>query len=169
LADLGDVVEQVVLLAGDTESDLASLERDAEGRYDVVPRWTFPMHAVDTSTSFEAYLDTRRGKVRSELKRKNRRFSKELGDDELVALGPGDAASAVEAIREIERASWKDQTDTAIVSSEVELRFYEAVLALDEGGAEARTYLLLGEGRPRAFVLGVVYGDCYHALKTSYC
>lgn len=163
-ADIGELV----LFGRDDPAVSQSIERDAEGLYELIPRWTSPMHAVDCAQPFEAYLGTRRGKVRAELKRKDRRFAKDLAGDALIRLGPGDAAQALEAVRAIDAASWKDEAETAIVSNDRELAFYGRVLALDADGARGETFLLVGDGRPRAFVLGVTHDGVFHALKTSY-
>jgi hypothetical protein len=169
LEHLHSDIGELVLLGRDDPAVAAEIERDAEGLYDLIPRWTYPMHAVSCAEGFEAYLGSRRSKVRAELKRKDRRFAKELGDDGLVVLGPDQADRAMDAIRTIDAASWKEEAETAIVSNETELRFYERIVALDEEGARGQTYLLQGGGRPRAFVLGVAHDGVYHALKTSYC
>lgn len=130
---------------------------------------SFPLHAIDTSSSFDDYLRALGKKVRRELRRKARRMEREVPGVKLVPLaGPAKAAAAHAAISAVERDSWKAAEGTAIVSDEREHRFYRSVLDIAEPAWGARTFVLVDGNEPVAHVTGVVRGGIYYALKTSY-
>lgn len=115
------------------------------------------------------YLGTRPSDVRSELHRKRRKIENALPGVRLSAYdGSSDVEEVFLKIADIERDSWKLNARTAIICSPDETGFYKGVLSFNEVNSRGRAFFLEHEGTPLAFVIGVVHGQRFYALKTSY-
>src|SRR5262245_13518491 len=116
-------------------------------------------------SSLERYLESRPKKVRSEMRRKLRRFDRELPGCSLSALS---CSSAWEHVEAVESRSWKRDSGTAIVCSRAERRFYRGLFELHDAPFETRLYALVRQGEALAYVLAVLHRGQLFALKTSY-
>jgi CelD/BcsL family acetyltransferase involved in cellulose biosynthesis len=164
----GEGVRRVALHGPRGESRRSALASAVGRRYVLVEKNPWPMHRIELPPRFESYLEGRDAKVRSELRRKRRRFESRLCGAGLEEARRGEHARALGWLEVIERDSWKFEEGTSIASSATEERFYRGVLELPSDAGEPRTFALVRHGEPIAFLLGFVHARTYFALKTSY-
>lgn len=117
---------------------------------------------------FDEYLRARSGKFRNHL----RRMEKKLNARGRVRFWkletPGGFHEAYDALLSVELASWKHEHGTAISVIDHQRRFYRE---LAKGALMAdRLHLTVLEldGKPVAYNLGIVSGQRYFYLKTSF-
>jgi CelD/BcsL family acetyltransferase involved in cellulose biosynthesis len=147
----------------------AQLERELGPlRFVLVDQGEQVSRLIATDAPFERWLESRESKVRHELRRKLRGFSRAEPEAELVEIDVADADAAIALVRRIEEDSWKQAAHTAIISDEHELAFYRSTLALADARTRGRMWMLGTWANPIAYVLGVQHDDSFYALKTSY-
>ncbi len=162
LARRGDVDELVLHSLPATPATRRALSSAAAGRFAVLARDPEAAHQVDLTLRFSAWLDSRPKKVRTELRRKSLKLSRELPG---AALRQVDGrAAGLAAIAQVEREGWKDHAGTAIISTDAERGFYGDLLDLPE----RRLYLLDSAAGPLAYALCLAHRGRLYALKTSY-
>lgn len=118
--------------------------------------------------NWEAYLKTKSRHFQKELRRKRKKLE-EAGNLQIKKILRADEfQKAMPDILAIERSSWKEKAGTSFASRPKTLNFYsELGLRLADRGC-LELYLLYLNSRPVAHVFGLVYGNEYCALKTSY-
>jgi CelD/BcsL family acetyltransferase involved in cellulose biosynthesis len=147
----------------------AELQRAEAGRWVHVTRFTSHEHAVDVSGTFEQYLATRDKKVRQELKRKKKKLEREKPGTTLQRKdAPADTDAVFAAIDAVEADCWKSAESGRIASRPVVLRHYREAFRRWAARGAARAYFLGPPESAAAFVLGIVEGGVFYALKTSY-
>lgn len=117
--------------------------------------------------TWDAYLRSRSGHFRTELRRKTRKLEGSGKVEHRLVQAPTDCPSAIESLAEIERRSWKDQTNRSFSKPEYENFHTDLAHALARRGW-LRLHLLYLDGRPLAHVYGVVFKGQFFALRTSY-
>ncbi len=153
----------------DEDGFRTGLHAALEGSYLSVARQPGCTRAIAVDQPFEAYLASRPGKVRAELRRKARKLDKDAGPVTLRCLsGAAERDEALGACEQIEAESWKADAHSAIISSPEELAFYRGVYDLDAPDVRGQLYLLHAGAEPLAYALGVRHGSRFYALKTSY-
>ena len=136
--------------------------------WQIVERNVHMMRSIAIQDRFESYLNLKSKKLRHELERKNRKMERE-GATELRCIGKiSELDELFRIIEDVEKDSWKFRNGTAIISNESEQKFYMSVFKLYSSISEARGYVLYHNNIPVAYVLGVVFGKTYYALKTSF-
>lgn len=140
--------------------------RAAEGFF-CIPTFARNQRGVDVGGTFDDYERGLKKKVRAELRRRDKHMREDIPTAELVRHD--DPVEEFEIIQSVERDSWKEREQTAIISSERDSAFYAELLAIDEPGFSPRLYSLDTDDGPIAYVIGILYEGCLYALKTSYC
>ncbi len=144
------------------------LMRAASGKFVVLAKNPWVTRCIAVGASLDAYLGTRDGKTRGELRRKLRRFAERAPAAEMVCFGTDRRGEALAVIDAVERESWKHEAGTAIASDARDLAFYQGILELDTLGGTPQLYALRQQGDPIAFVFGVRHHRRFYALKTSF-
>ena len=118
--------------------------------------------------SYEHYLTARSAKFRNHLKRSERKLA-EAGAVAAVEVGGAVGVEAgLDALMQVERASWKHTHGSAISAIDHQSAFYrDFCLGAHAEGNLHLQWLTIDE-RPIAYNLGYLQGDRYHYLKTSY-
>lgn len=117
---------------------------------------------------FDEYLRARSGKFRNHL----RRMEKKLDARGRVRFWKLETLNgfqdAYEALLSVERASWKHEHGTAISTIDHQRRFYRELAngALNAGRLHLTVLEL--DGKPVAYNFGIVSGQQYFYLKTSF-
>lgn len=135
----------------------AVIEREAPGSL-----------SVRIDGDWDSYLKFRSTHVRSELRRKTKKFDRSRRGRWRVLGAPETCDEAMAAVFRIERRSWKAEHGEALTSSESIMGFYRELARRCAEAGWLRIYLLEFDDHPIAYVYGVVYGKEYLALKTSY-
>jgi len=118
--------------------------------------------------NWETYLKTKSRHFQKELRRKRNQLEKAGSLQVKKVLRADEFQRAMPDILSIERNSWKEKSGTSFTARPKVLNFYtELGLHLAEKGW-LRIYLLYLNSKPVAHIFGLVYGDEYCALKTSY-
>lgn len=153
----------------DDDAFRATLNAAIDGSYLSVSRQSGCTRTIAVNQTFEEYLSSRPGKVRSELRRKARKLDKEAGPVVLRCYsGAAERDEALALCEQIESESWKADAHSAIISSPEERAFYRAVYELDAPDVRGQLYALEARGESVAYALGVRHGTRFYALKTSY-
>lgn len=135
----------------------------------LLPREGHVSHVIDTAQASSVYLASRRSKVRQELRRKDKALASARCNPGLTVFDqPGQVDDGLAILETIERASWKADSGTAIVSDESELAFYRDVFRIRTARSRGRLFVLAGASGPLAHLLGVQHDGVFYALKTSY-
>lgn len=126
-----------------------------------------PSYHLTLPDSYGGYLQARSGKFRNYLKRAEKKLGS-LGACSLERTSPGHELAAFEELLAIERASWKHAHGTAITAVPHQTGFYrDLICGVDRAASVHLTFLRL-DGVAVAYNLGLLAGDCYYYLKTSY-
>jgi CelD/BcsL family acetyltransferase involved in cellulose biosynthesis len=133
-------------------------------------RWRLerPSFHLPLPARYEEYLGLRSGKLRNYLKRAEKKLAAE-GTLAFTRVEAADSFSEhYDELLSIERDSWKHAHGTAISAVAHQEGFYrDLAQAALETGTLHLTFLRLS-GVPIAYNLGIVAGDRYYYLKTSY-
>jgi CelD/BcsL family acetyltransferase involved in cellulose biosynthesis len=117
---------------------------------------------------WEAFLKTKSGHFRSELRRKRKRLESSAAVEE-VQVDRADAFAGVfDDILAIERASWKEREGSSFTARPAVARFFREFGALAAERGWLRLRLLYLDGHPAAYVFGVARAARFLSLKTSY-
>lgn len=81
---------------------------------------------------------------------------------------PEDVAPLLAAMFDIEKASWKESSNTSITASEVQTRFYRAFTPIAAARGWLDAHVLSLNGDPVAYIYGIRLGPVFHDLKESY-
>ena len=144
------------------------LTHAAAGKFVVLAKNPWVTRCITVAASLDAYLATRDGKTRSELRRKMRRFGERAPAAEVSCYGADRRAEAIAIVEAVERQSWKLEAGTAIASSARDVAFYRGIFSLESNGGTPLLYALEQSGEPIAFVFGVRHQRRFYALKTSF-
>lgn len=131
-------------------------------------RREFPSFQIPLTGSYESFLAGRSSKFRNYLRRKLRQLQA-LGKVEVLRVGHGlDLDRAFEDLLAVDGRSWKHAHGTAITAVPRQQTFYRNIC--EESLRRGRLHLTIMylDGRPIAFNLGLLQGDRYYYLKTSY-
>lgn len=127
-----------------------------------------PSFVLQLPGSYDEYLAQRSGKFRNFVRRAEKRLAC-LGRIAFLQTGVHlDLDVAYTALIDIETRSWKHEHGTAISAISHQQAFYrELCRSMFESGRLHLTFLAL-DGTPIAYNLGLVFGDTYYYLKTSF-
>lgn len=112
--------------------------------------------------------------IGKDIKQRIRKSERMLGEKgqltriDMAALGAEDADSLLGWILEIERQSWKHRAGTAITNHPRQERFYRALLPRALRSGLLCGQLLLVDGKPASYLLGLRRGGVYIDLKNSF-
>lgn len=134
----------------------------------VLKKSPYVMRSIDVSQGFESYLGQKKKKIRHELKRKNKKMEKAGAINISCLQSPAASEKLFNAIEEIEKDSWKYASGTAIISSDVEYRFYKTLFDTYSKLSMAKGYILFKDNSPLSYVMGIIHEGTFYALKTSY-
>ena len=125
--------------------------------------------AIDFPDSFDTYMQARATKFRSDLRRRRKKATTELGEVRFEVIRDKNAIqSAVANYGALEARGWKGAAGTAVATEGVQFRFYEdwlGALALDD---HARVFVLRIGGQIAAMRLAIAHNHCLYMLKVSY-
>jgi CelD/BcsL family acetyltransferase involved in cellulose biosynthesis len=131
-------------------------------------RREYPSFLIALDGDFDAFLRSRSGKFRNYLRRKTRQLDG-MGTVELRRAGAGlGIEQAYRDLLAVEERSWKHAHGTAITSVPRQRQFYWRLCEESWRRGRLHLTLLYLDGRPIAFNLGLVSGDRYYYLKTSF-
>ncbi len=116
--------------------------------------------------SYEQYLAARSAKFRNHLKRSERKLA-EAGSVAVAEVG-SDVEAGLNALMQVERASWKHTHGSAISALAHQTAFYRDFCLGAHAEGRLHLHWLTIDERPIAYNLGYLQGDRYHYLKTSY-
>ena len=145
-----------------------ALERAAANEFLVLEKDPWVMRRIAVAAELEGFLAGRDAKVRSELRRKYRRFAEKFPSAALRVVHRDERDVASGLVEQVERDSWKFEAGSAIANSPRELQFYRGVLGLPETSGRPMVFALLDGDVPLATMIGLRYGRTFYALKTSY-
>jgi hypothetical protein len=115
-----------------------------------------------------AYLRTLKPGFRAELQRREKRL-RAVGELKVEMVDtPGQVASYLAAVDEIERQSWKEGAGSSITARPWEHGFYKALLPRAAANGQLLSGLLSIDGRPVAYRMSVSFAGTAVALKSSY-
>jgi CelD/BcsL family acetyltransferase involved in cellulose biosynthesis len=123
---------------------------------------------IDTDGEFDDYRRSLSPNARRQIAKARRRLDRE-GSVELRPLQPvGELEPVLSESFDLEAAGWKGRSQSAILSSERDSRFWRSVFRrYHELGALRFSELRL-DGSLIAFCLGIVDGGRLYAMKTAY-
>jgi CelD/BcsL family acetyltransferase involved in cellulose biosynthesis len=117
---------------------------------------------------WDGYLASLSKHVRSEIRRKRRKFER-AGDVELrIVTSPDDSRAAMEDILHIEERSWKEASQSSFTAVRGLADFYNTLSLRCARRGWLRNYILYVDDVPVAHMVGMVYRHRYYALKTSF-
>lgn len=123
---------------------------------------------VDLEGDWETYLAGRTKHVRSEIRRKRKRFS-EAGRAALrIASDVESVKASLQQIKEVERESWKEKEGSSITAGGDVEGFFEVLTVRLAAKGSVRIYVLDLDDRPVAHAVCAVARQDVYALKTSY-
>jgi CelD/BcsL family acetyltransferase involved in cellulose biosynthesis len=117
--------------------------------------------------SWDEYLKGRSANFRSDLKRKGNKASRASAEVRLLS-GPDTVPSLLDTVYAIETKSWKEESQTSITTNPVARSFYETFLPRAAEAGWLHSFVLMLEGKPAAYDMGVLFANRYYMLKTSY-
>ena len=118
--------------------------------------------------SWEEKVKTLQPRFRTALRSREKRL-RERGTVELRFLDREDNwEEGLEAIREIERDSWKVEAGTAITVQDFQWHFYRRYAPIAAKAGTLRIPILYLEGEPIAYDYALYENGIYYLLKTSY-
>jgi CelD/BcsL family acetyltransferase involved in cellulose biosynthesis len=127
-----------------------------------------PSFVLPLPRSYDDYLAQRSGKFRNFLRRAEKRLARQGRIEFLRAGVDVDVEAGYTALFQIETRSWKHAHGTAISAIRHQQDFYRDLCrGMFESGRLHLTFLRI-EGTPIAYNLGLVLGDTYYYLKTSF-
>lgn len=131
-------------------------------------RREFPSFQIPLTGNYESFLAARSSKFRNYLRRKLRQIE-ELGKIEILRVGHGlDLDKALDDLLAVDQRSWKHAHGTAITAVPRQQVFYRSVAEESHRRGQLHLTIMYLDGRPIAFNLGLLQGDRYYYLKTSY-
>ena len=146
----------------------AALRRNlAAGKQRYAVRDGLPAYSLELPESFDSYLDRRSAKFRNHLKRITRKLEA-AGEVDVRTLHAGNLDAALDAMFEVERASWKHDHGTAMTAVGRQSGFYRTFVTAAHRSGRAHLQWLTLDGQPIAYNLGYLTAAGYHYLKTSY-
>jgi CelD/BcsL family acetyltransferase involved in cellulose biosynthesis len=132
------------------------------------PRVEPPSFVLRLPESFDAYLRGRSAKFRNFLRRAEKKLAAAGRVEFRLAGRDIEVEAAYRALLEIEERSWKHGHGTAISAIARQRGFYgDLCRGMAATGHLHLSLLFVGE-RPVAHNLGLVFGDTYYYLKTSF-
>lgn len=131
-------------------------------------RREYPSFQIRLTGSYESFLAARSSKFRNYLRRKQRQLEA-LGKVEIRRVGHGlDLGKAFQDLLAVDERSWKHAHGTAITAVPRQQVFYRSIAEESHRRGRLHLTLMYLDGRPIAFNLGLLQGDRYYYLKTSY-
>ena len=130
-----------------------------------LPHSLRPVARIDGT--WEEYLASRPGHVRTELRRKVRRLESAGSIRFVTARTPAECDGAMEDLLRVEALSWKDPQQASLPASGASDFYREVARRASERGW-MRIYLLYLDSMPIAHVYGVAYRGQLMAMKTAY-
>jgi len=138
--------------------------------YDWIERLDYIQTArIPLEGTFEAYWESREGRLRKNNDRLRRRMAeKGLRLEFTVVRDPGGVAGAIGELGRLELKGWKAKEGTAVSMENAQGRFYQAVLEDFCARGEGVIYQLRIDGSVVATDICVMRGDMLVLLKTAY-
>lgn len=131
-------------------------------------RREFPSFQIPLTGSYESFLASRSSKFRNYLRRKQRQLEA-LGKIEVLRVGHGLGLDrAFGDLLAVDEKSWKHAHGTAITAVPRQQVFYRRIAEESHRRGRLHLTIMYLDGRPIAFNLGLLQGDRYYYLKTSY-
>lgn len=140
----------------------------AASRFKVFERPSRCSTRILVQTSWDGYLATRSKHTQKEWRRKRRRLDQAGRVETRTVTTREELPSALKEVLEIECHSWKHETGTSFQREAGVEHFYSRLAALCADRGWLRLSLLYLDGRPAAHCFGVVHGNEFLALKTSF-
>jgi CelD/BcsL family acetyltransferase involved in cellulose biosynthesis len=127
-----------------------------------------PSRLVRTDGGWDAYLASRRSKVRREWRRKQKRLEAQGRVEIVTATDPETAERVIDDVLAIEEKSWKLDGDNGKTVHRHITAFYPALTRSCADRGWLRLHVLYLDGKPIAYLYGVLFRDLLYALWTSY-
>lgn len=122
---------------------------------------------IDTTGTWDDYLACIPKKRVTRWQRRVRKLEKQPGMNVVRYDDATDVGSLVDALVDVDSRSWREDRGTSIRGRGLSTFYRELCGALSALGW-LRPLWIDHDGRMTAFVLGVVHGGAYYALKTAY-
>jgi CelD/BcsL family acetyltransferase involved in cellulose biosynthesis len=123
---------------------------------------------VDVSEGWDAYVQSRDGKLLRSLKRHLKRLTAEQGWHFEFHHDRSTIDAAWQAVLDVERRSWKHGNGSSIANEAGTAVLYGDVVQRFAARDALQLWILRHEGAPVAHALGVVDRGCYYLLKNSF-
>lgn len=127
-----------------------------------------PSAVVETPNGWQAYVDSRDGKLLRSLRRHVKRLDSADGWHMDVYTRADEVRHAWDALCSVETRSWKHAEGTSIVNEPGTAQLYEAVVRAFAARGQLRCWVLWQGDVPVAHALGVVEQNVFYLLKNSY-
>ena len=146
-----------------------ALAEAASKNFYLIRHYPHCTRSIDVTDSIDAYLGSRPKKIRSELRRKQRKINAELPDIVFkVYDNPSQAEDVFCLLSQVEKNTWKQESGTAITCFEEQIGFYRDLFCIKDDDIKARAFFLMNGDTPLAYVIGLLYKETFYALRTSY-
>lgn len=145
------------LAAGARSAGLPCLAR----RYD-------PAFVLALDASYDAWLKRRSGRFRNNLKRMGRKLAEAGAVHYRKTDGSRSLEEEYQCLLAVEAGSWKHAHGTSIDCISAQRLFYETLCRLAFAKRRLHLAFIELEGQPVAYTLGLLKGETYYLLKTSY-
>jgi len=162
-----DVLKFSNLLEGSLTRDaVAEITERGGFRTRVVPAWA--SFYIKGEKSFDDYLSERSAKFRNYYRRKERHLKNnfDFAIDEVT--DEEDIERAYSELLTIEEQSWKHDHGTAISAKDHQREFYGKMCREMAKAGMLHLSILRLDGKPVAYDLGIMAGNVYYYLKTSF-
>jgi CelD/BcsL family acetyltransferase involved in cellulose biosynthesis len=123
---------------------------------------------IEARSGWEEYLGPRSKHLRSKWRRKKRRLDASGRVTVIGVSSPEELERFLPCVERVEARSWKDGSGSSLAADPACRRFYFELARRAARRGWLRLHLLLLDGQPAAYVLGIAYANELLALKTSY-
>ncbi len=127
-----------------------------------------PSPILRVSGDWESFLRSKSSHLERETRRKVKRFHSAGRTEIAVVTKPQDCERAMRDIVEIEKNSWKDEANVSLNREPRLTRLHSNFAFAAASSGLLRLYVLYLDGKPLAYIFGVVFRNEYYAFKTAY-
>ena len=131
-------------------------------------RFEQPSFFLELDHTFEAYLSKRSSKFRNFLKRAQKKLDLQGKVNFIKVNETNDFEQIYSSLLKIEKDSWKHAHGTAISSVHRQTGFYQDLCRAAQKTGRLHLMFLLIDNVPVAYDMGLIHGEQYSYLKTSY-
>jgi CelD/BcsL family acetyltransferase involved in cellulose biosynthesis len=127
-----------------------------------------PAYVLPLPSSYGEYLKSRSAKFRNYLRRVEKRLESAGATDVREVRSASDLDEALDALLQVEQASWKHEHGSSIAAIDRQARFYTDFARGAQAAGRLHLQWMQIDSKPAAYNLGYVHGGRYHYLKTSF-